>query len=170
VWNQNHYLTIKKHQMKKKLMFLALGVVAVCSAFAQIPVSGTINGNFISGTVTNVNPNSTITVGTFITVVTSTQTAIFQVTTTPSTNPVGNISDAVNIINNTFNAYNVFGVTPGGGNRNVFGSNTGEYSLNFIRSEQVPFDLGLSAVLGAGAIAAVKRARQRRKEQEAEVA
>ncbi|MDB5205184.1 MAG: hypothetical protein JWR72_259 [Flavisolibacter sp.] len=152
--------------MKKKLLTLAVGVVAACSvAFSQVPVSGTINGTLITGTVTNVNPNSTITVGTVITVQTATQIANFVVTTTPSFNPPGNISIAVNAINNAFNAFNVLGAQAGGANPNVFGSNTGEYSLNFINSQQIPFDLGLSAVLGAGAIAAVKTARKRRKEQ-----
>ncbi|RYG00658.1 MAG: hypothetical protein EOO07_35170 [Chitinophagaceae bacterium] len=42
-----------------------------------------------------------------------------------------------------------------------FGFNTGNVTL-----QVVPFDFGISAVLGAGAIAAVKTARRRRKEQE----
>jgi hypothetical protein len=154
--------------MKKKLMALALGVVASCTvAFAQIPVSGVINGVTVTGTVTNVNPNSTLTVGTLITVQTATQSAIFEVTTVPSTNPPGNISAAANAINNAFNLYNVLGALAGGVNPRPFGSNAGEYSVNFISSttQAVPFDFGISAVLGAGAIAAAKTARKRRKEQ-----
>ena len=146
-------------------MFLALGVVAACSvAYSQIPVSGTINGNFITGTVTNVNPNSILIVGTIITVTSTAGSGNFMVVTVPSNNPIGNVSDAVNIINNTFNSFNVLGALVGGINPRPFGSNAGEYSLNFIPPPtQIPFDFGLSAVLGAGAIAAVKRARQRRK-------
>ena len=152
--------------MKKKLLALAMGVVAISSAaFAQIPVSATINGTLITGTVTNVSPNSTLTVGTMITVQTATQTAIFQVVTVPSNNPTPGAAIAANAINNTFNAFNVFGSLAGGLNRSVFGSNVGEYSVEFVRTEQIPFDFGLSAVLGAGAIAAVK-ARKRRKAQE----
>jgi hypothetical protein len=152
--------------MKKKLMCLVLGVVAACTVgFSQIPVSGIINGEVINGTVTNVNPNTTLTVGTLITVVAPGQMAIFQVTTVPSTNPPGNVSAAANAINNAFNFYNVLGALAGGLNPAPFGSNAGEYSVNFISSQQVPFDFGISAVLGAGAIAAVKTARRRKKEQ-----
>ena len=153
--------------MKKKLLTLALGVVGACSvAFAQINVTETINGQVVTGTITNVSPGQTLTVGTMITVV-SVQfgTATFMVTTTPSTNPPGNIAIAANAIGNAFNTNNVFGALAGGTNPNVFGSNAGEYSVNFVAVQQVPFDLGLSAVLGAGAIAAVKTARKRRKEQ-----
>jgi hypothetical protein len=152
--------------MKKKLLSLAFGLVALSSvAFSQIPVSGIINGVVVNGTVTNVNPNTTLTVGTLITVVAPGQMATFQVTTVPSTNPPGNISAAANAINNAFNFYNVLGAMAGGLNPAPFGSNAGEYSVNFISSQQIPFDFGISAVLGAGAIAAVKKARQRRKEE-----
>ena len=156
--------------MKKKLLCLALGVVAVCSvAIAQIPVSGVINGIVVNGTVTNVNPNTTLTVGTMITVVAPSlgTTATFVVTTVPSTNPPGNISAAANAINNAFNAFNVSGALANGTNVRPFGSNAGEYSVQF---QEIPFDFGLSAVLGAGAIAAVKRARKNKKEQAAQVA
>jgi uncharacterized protein (UPF0333 family) len=153
--------------MKKKLMALALGVVAACSvAYAQIPVAGNINGTVVNGTVLNVNPGQTLTVGTIISVVSSAGSGNFMVVLVPSTNPPGNVSAAVNAINNAFNAFNVLGAMANGTLPNVFGSNAGEYSLNFIPPPtQVPFDLGLSAVLGAGAIAAVKQARKRKKEQ-----
>lgn len=147
-------------------MTLALSVVAACSVgFAQVPVSGIINGVTVTGTITNVNPNTTLTVGTLITVVTATQSATFQVTTVPSTNPPGNVAAAANAINNAFNTFNVLGAMAGGLNPAPFGSNAGEYSVNFISSQQIPFDFGISAVLGAGAIAAVKTARRRKKEQ-----
>ena len=152
--------------MKKKLFALALGVVAICSAaVAQVPVSALINGTTVTGTVVGVNPGQTLTVGTLLTVTSNLGTFQFQVTTTPSTNPAGNISIAANAIGNAFNANNVFGSLVGGGGRNVFGSNLGEYSVNFIQQVNIPFDFGISAVLGAGAIAAVKKARNRRKEQ-----
>ena len=157
--------------MKKKLFALALGVVAVCSAaFAQIPVTAVINGTPVTGTVVGVMPNSTLTVGTIITITSNLGVFQFQVTTTPSTNPPGNISTAANAIGNAFNAFNVSGSLAGGVNQNIFGSNAGEYSVNYLQQVQVPFDFGISAVLGAGAIAAVKTARRRRKEQEAQAA
>jgi hypothetical protein len=156
--------------MKKKLMFLALGVVATCSvAFSQISVNETINGNNIVGTVTNVNPNTTLAVGTQITFVSSGTLYTYAVTTVPSVNPAGLLSFIANAINNAFNAAgnNVTGNLGGGVGQNVFGSNATEFSVSFVSQQQVPFDFGISAVLGAGALAAVRTARKRRKEQEA---
>jgi hypothetical protein len=149
--------------MKKKLMFLALGVVAACSvAFSQVNVNETINGNNIVGQVTNVNPNTTISLGTMITFVSAGTQYTYMVVNTPSTNPAGLLSDIANAINNAFNAATVSG-TGGSVSPNRFGSNAGEYSVSFVSTPAVPFDLGLSAVLGAGAIAAAK-ARRRKKE------
>jgi hypothetical protein len=48
------------------------------------------------------------------------------------------------------------------GGDQVFGTQNGNFTV-----VPVPFDFGISAVLGAGAIAAVKTARRRRKEQDA---
>ncbi|MDB5206836.1 MAG: hypothetical protein JWR72_1911, partial [Flavisolibacter sp.] len=156
----------KTKEMKKKLMFLALGVVAACSvAFSQVNVNETINGNNIVGTVTNVNSGQTLNVGTQITFVSAGVQYTYQVTTVPSTNPAGILSFIANAINNAFNTASVRGALAGGLLPNVFGSNAGEFSVTFLRQENVPFDLGLSAVLGAGAIAAVK-ARRRKKELE----
>ncbi len=159
--------------MKKKLIALALGVVATCSvAFSQVLVTETINGQVVTGTVTNVNPNTTINVGTLITLVSNQTGNVFtlQVVTVPSNNPPGSLAAFIaNAVNNAFNAANVLGAMPNGTLPASFGSNAGEYSLNFIRQENVPFDFGISAVLGAGAIAAVKTARKRKKE-EAQIA
>jgi hypothetical protein len=62
-------------------------------------------------------------------------------------------------------------------NENIFKKHTGQ-KLNFENNgggentqtresttQQVPFDFGISAVLGAGALAAIKMARKRRKEE-----
>ena len=152
--------------MKKKLMLLTLGVSALCSvAFSQINVNKNINGNNIVGTVTNVNPGQTLSVGTQITFVSAGTQYNYVVTTVPSVNPPGLLSQIANAINNAFNVASVQGSLAGGLNPNVFGSNAGEFSVSFVSTTQVPFDLGLSAVLGAGAIAAVK-ARRRKKELE----
>jgi hypothetical protein len=152
--------------MKKKLMFLALGVVAACSvAFSQVNVNETINGNNIVGTVTNVNPSTSLSLGTMVTFISGGNQYTYSVVNTPSSNPAGMLSDIANAINNAFNAASVSG-SGGPVSPNRFGSNAGEYSVSWVRTEQVPFDLGISAVLGAGAIAAVKRARQRRKLEE----
>jgi hypothetical protein len=104
-------------------------------------------------------------VGTQVTFVSAGLQYTYQVTTVPSVNPPGILSFIANAINNAFNAASVQGALAGGLLPNVFGSNAGEFSVSFLRVENVPFDLGLSAVLGAGAIAAVK-ARRRKKELE----
>lgn len=152
-------------------MFLALGVVAFCSAaLAQVNVNETFGppaNVTITGQVTNVNPNTVLTVGTQITFLASTNILYtYVVTTVPSANPPGLIATIANAINNAFNAAGVGGSMTPGGTAGVFGSNLGEYSVNFLESRPVPFDLGISAVLGAGAIAAVRTARKRRKEQQ----
>ena len=152
----------------KKLMALAMGVVLTCSAaFAQVNVNETVNGNVINGQVTNVNPGQNLTIGSMITFVSGGQTFQFMVVTTPSANPPGIISDIANAIGNAFNTASVSGQTTAiGGGRNRFGSNAGEFSVQFVQAP-IPFDFGITAVLGAGAIAAVKKARNRRKEEEA---
>ena len=154
--------------MKRKFVALALGIFATCSvAFSQVAVNETVNGNNIVGTVINVNPNTTLNVGTLITFMSNTGIFFnYHVTTVPSSNlpnsPFGLIANA---INNAFNAANVSGALSGGVSPSTFGSNAGEYSVQFVLQQEIPFDFGITAVLGAGAIAAIKAGRRRRKEQ-----
>lgn len=160
--------------MKKKLMCLALGVVAACSvAFSQVTVNQMVDGQNIVGTVNApVSGGQILAVNTQITFVSSTGiTYVYAVTTTPSTNPAGLLTTISNAIANAFNANPaaaggpVRGSLVGGAAVNGFGSNATQYALNFVSSnERVPLDFGLSAVLGAGALAAV-RARKRKKEE-----
>ncbi len=147
-------------------MALAVAVVASCTvAFSQVSVNEPIDGTTITGTVTNVNPNTSLSLGTQITFVASTGiTYTYAVVTVPSANPAGLLTTISNAIANAFNTNIVTGnVTPGVGT-NSFGSNAGQFALQFVQQNQIPFDFGISAVLGAGALAAVRTARKRKAE------
>jgi hypothetical protein len=149
-------------------MLLAIGAIALCSsALAQLAVNQNINGNVVTGMINNVSANATLPLGTLVSFTstsgsTTGQTFTYQVVLTPSTNPAGQLSDIANAINNTFNNSFVQG-SGGPVSPNRFGSNAGEYSVSLV--QQVPFDLGLSAVLAAGAFGAVRAARARKKNQ-----
>lgn len=167
--------------MKKKLMFLAVGVVgAFASANAQPPVNllGITVQTTPGGPYVQVVANQPLPLGTSI-MFNGQMYAIL-----PSTQPV--VNDA---IVNVFQNYNVVVDLNNSGTNNsnaalqaqgvlglgspdlnpgatagadaFFGTQTGRFTV-----VPVPFDFGISAVLGAGAIAAVKTARKRRKEQE----
>ena len=161
----------------KKFLSLALGVVAFVSVNAQ-PAAGTpvtINGIpvFVTGTVNGVAVNNQQLGARAALTVNSTFTyngqlyAILPATQPNAFNPLQNILFDNNVVvdlnGNSINNVNfasLFTLNPMYNGDQVFGTQTGNFTV-----VPVPFDLGLSAVLGAGAIAAVK-ARRRRKELE----
>lgn len=177
--------------MKKKLMCLTLGAIAFAqAAFAQpntagnvfitIPgqtgpgpngtfqvfATGTVNGSLVSNfALTNQDAVSMNTIFT----VNGQQYGILLATQPNAFNPLQNgLFDAFVVVDMNGNGQNnvnyaSLGNQPGqqqyGGDQ-VFGNQTGNFTV-----VPVPFDFGISAVLGAGAFAAVRTARKRRKEQ-----
>ena len=154
-------------------MFLVLGIVAACSiGYSQTIVTTTgQNGPVTTGTV-NSNVDANLADGgilTYNSLVTFTvapgQVYTFQVVNTPSANgPLSLISDIANAISNSFNNPPYVRGVNSSGTIVPFGSDAGQVALQFISGPQqnVPFDFGLSAVLGAGAIAAAKTARRKK--------
>ncbi len=135
--------------MRKKLLLLALGVVAFCSTI------------FSQAYDVPVDPNSILTVGTVITVTelgAGTQ-YLYQVVTAPAVNS-GFLGVLANAVMGAFNIFNIRGTLIAGGPTGSFGNEDGQFAL-----QAVPFDFGISAVLGAGAIAAVKVGRRRKKQE-----
>jgi hypothetical protein len=159
--------------MKKKFMFLLLGVMGLFASGNAQPGFPTFNINGIlvntgpGGSFVQVAAGQALNIGTAI----SYNGQLFAIQATPA--PNGNIPIAENIAS-AFTNYNV--VVDGNGNLTnntngavgspgtqgngdfFFGTSIGDFTV-----VAVPFDFGLSAVLGAGAIAAVKTARRRRK-------
>ncbi|RYG53624.1 MAG: hypothetical protein EOO01_03855 [Chitinophagaceae bacterium] len=189
--------------MKKKLLILAIGALAIVnSSFAQPPTAnpvyisipgqngpgpispitgqgtfqvfatGTVNGaavsNFAITAQDAVSMNTIFTVnGQMYGIVLSTNPAAFN----PLQNGLYDYFVVVDLNGNGANNVNYGGLggtlasnSPVYGGDQVFGTQNGNFTVI-----PVPFDFGISAVLGAGAIAAVKTARRRRKEQQATV-
>jgi hypothetical protein len=155
--------------MKKKLMFLALGVLGLyASSNAQPPA--TLAGVLVNGAPavpgSAIPLNATITYNGFILAIIPvpdprpndpfeaeqaeqqvTQAFIFQ-------------QVAVDLNGNGVNNSTQYGNEAAANGDAYFGFDIGNYTL-----QVVPFDFGISAVLGAGALAAVRTARKRRKEE-----
>jgi|GEM_PF-5704595 len=162
--------------MKKKLLILAVGALAFAGSVNAQPAAGTpvlINGIpvFVTGTVNGVMVNnqqlgaqSTVTVGTVFTY--NGQVYAIRPATQPNAfNPLQNVlfdsHVVVDLNGNNVNFASLFTQNPQYNGDQVFGTQTGNFTV-----VPVPFDFGISAVLGAGAIAAVKTARKRRKQEE----
>lgn len=166
--------------MKRRLMSLVLGVLAIASVSAQSPANPpgtpiTLAGFpiFITWTVNGVAvTNAQVTAGSAITTV-STFTwngQLYGIMPTPQPNAFNPLQNALydnNVVldlngngSNQVNFASTFTSSPNYGGDQIFGTQNGNFTV-----VPIPFDFGLSAVLGAGAIAAVKTARRRRKEQ-----
>jgi len=175
--NQNYFLTENRTSMKKISTLLMGAICLTLAGYAQ-PGFPTFN---LNGVLVNTGPG-----GSFVQVVAgqalnvntmiSYNGQMFGIVPTPAPNnniPIAeNIASAFtnynivvdgngNLTNNSNGAVGAPG-TIGGGDF-FFGTSIGDFTV-----VAVPFDFGLSAVLGAGAIAAVKTARRRRKELAAE--
>ncbi|RYY69414.1 MAG: hypothetical protein EOO13_09590 [Chitinophagaceae bacterium] len=168
--------------MKKKFLSLALGVLAIASVNAQTPdnppgtplflagqpiyITGTVNGAAVV--------NQQVTAGSAITTVSyfSYMGQLYGIMPTPQPNafnPLQNYLYSNNVVldlngstTNNVNYASTFTQNPQYGGDQIFGTQNGNFTV-----VPIPFDFGISAVLGAGAIAAVKTARRRRKEQQA---
>jgi len=176
------FLTQKFFEMKKMLLSLALGVLAIVSVNAQTPDNPpgtpvTLFGLpvFITGTMNGVAVvNQQVLAGSAITMVSSFtyNGQMYGIAPTPQPNafnPLQNILYSNNVVldlngNNTNNVNFASTATqsPNYGGDQIFGTQNGNFTV-----VPIPFDFGISAVLGAGAVAAVKTARRRRKEQQA---
>jgi hypothetical protein len=164
--------------MKKKLMFLLVGVAGLFSVgHSQLPVVTVVGPGIVTNSAVPVVPGAILPFGSIVTYTTATGVYLFQVVNAPDLVDNGNpIEQIGTTIESNFNApfagsplnilgYNSFGTAVNWGNQGTpVGGPTATAPQVALQFTTIPFDFGLSAVLGAGALAAVRTARRRRNE------